>query len=339
MASGRVDLAGRVAQQATAGSLSWLDEVVRRVHPRIGRGRPPHGPETKAALGRQAVRPRGRGKPLRPRPPLRRRRPHGPPREEPAEAALKLRFQRLIKPDPAMAKTFDALAPLEKRLVVEIGEAAQTLARRYPGQAETMVRRLGVEGLSAVRAYGDDVAEVIVKEGPDRSTSSAAPAAAAGSSSMKKSCPQGQTDRRRRLHRVPRQPRAVRRHRRPGHSVRRRTVTAPASSSPEPSAEAPLGAWNVPSAVLDSIGLNHPVLRWFLMGGTALIALVSARRPRLPDANDSSTAHLAVSEAAIGKLRNVLTITNVMTTFVLVRDSIPFGCFILSLARVFIGPF
>jgi hypothetical protein len=87
--------------------------------------------------------------------------------DEPAEAVLKLRFQRLVKPDATMARTFDALKPAEKRLVVEMGEAAQILARRYPGQADAVIRKLGVEGLSAVRAYGDDVAEVIVKEGPE----------------------------------------------------------------------------------------------------------------------------------------------------------------------------
>ena len=47
-----------------------------------------------------------------------------------------------------------------------MSETAQRLARRYPGQAEGMIRALGTEGLSAVRVFGDDVAEVIVKEGP-----------------------------------------------------------------------------------------------------------------------------------------------------------------------------
>jgi hypothetical protein len=87
--------------------------------------------------------------------------------DEPAEAVLKTRFGRLVRPDPEMARTFSALAPAEKRLVVEMGETAQRLARRYPGQAETMIRKLGTEGMSAVRVYGDDVAEVIVKEGPE----------------------------------------------------------------------------------------------------------------------------------------------------------------------------
>ena len=53
------------------------------------------------------------------------------------------------------------LGELEKRLVVELGETAQVLARRYPREAETMVRRLGPEGLSAVRVFGDDVAELV----------------------------------------------------------------------------------------------------------------------------------------------------------------------------------
>jgi hypothetical protein len=48
-----------------------------------------------------------------------------------------------------------------------MGETAQILARRYPHEAETMVRRLGPEGLTAVRVFGDDVAEVLVKEGPE----------------------------------------------------------------------------------------------------------------------------------------------------------------------------
>lgn len=87
--------------------------------------------------------------------------------EEPAEVALRTRFAKLTRAEPEMARTFAALAPAEKRLVVEMGETAQSLARRYPGQAEAMIKKLGVEGMSAVRAYGDDVAEVVVKEGPE----------------------------------------------------------------------------------------------------------------------------------------------------------------------------
>jgi len=87
--------------------------------------------------------------------------------EQPAEALLQARFSRLLKQDPQALRTFSALEPAEKRLVVELGETAQLLARRYPRDAETMVRRLGPEGLTAVRVFGDDVAEVLVKEGPE----------------------------------------------------------------------------------------------------------------------------------------------------------------------------
>lgn len=85
--------------------------------------------------------------------------------ETTSEALLQTRFNRLLPQNLDSAKTFATLAPAEKRLVVEMGETAQRLARRYPGQAESMVRALGTEGLSAVRVFGDDVAEVVVKEG------------------------------------------------------------------------------------------------------------------------------------------------------------------------------
>jgi hypothetical protein len=87
--------------------------------------------------------------------------------DEPTEALLEARFQRLLRPEPEMTRAFKALKPAEKRLVVEMGETAQVLARRFPGQAETMIRKLGTDGLSAVRLYGDDVAEVLVREGPE----------------------------------------------------------------------------------------------------------------------------------------------------------------------------
>jgi hypothetical protein len=47
-----------------------------------------------------------------------------------------------------------------------MGEAAQDLARRYPGRADSMIRNMGAEGLSAVAVYGDDVAAVLAAEGP-----------------------------------------------------------------------------------------------------------------------------------------------------------------------------
>jgi hypothetical protein len=87
--------------------------------------------------------------------------------EQPTEALLQARFSRLLKQDPQTLRTFAALEPAEKRLVVELGETAQILARRYPREAETMVRQLGPEGLTAVRVFGDDVALVLAKEGPE----------------------------------------------------------------------------------------------------------------------------------------------------------------------------
>jgi len=87
--------------------------------------------------------------------------------DRPAESLLQERFTRLMRHDPEAIRTFSSLSAAEKRLVVEVGETAQRLARRYPDQAETMIRGLGTEGLSAVRVYGDDVAEVLVKEGPE----------------------------------------------------------------------------------------------------------------------------------------------------------------------------
>jgi hypothetical protein len=86
--------------------------------------------------------------------------------DAPAEAVLNARFARVVQGDAELARTFSNLAPAEKRVVVEMGETAQRLARRYPGQAEPMIRKLGVDGLTAVKVYGDDVAEVIAKEGP-----------------------------------------------------------------------------------------------------------------------------------------------------------------------------
>ncbi len=87
--------------------------------------------------------------------------------ESASEALLQQRFTRLIPRDPETARVFRELAPAEKRLVVEMSETAERIARRYPGQAEPMIRALGTEGMSAVRVFGDDVAEVIVKEGPE----------------------------------------------------------------------------------------------------------------------------------------------------------------------------
>jgi hypothetical protein len=158
---------------ARAGKLSWLDDVVQDViveakagGKRLVRGGDGASTELRRA-GRLFLRSQGDEgleQLVRRSDELARA---GRRFEQPSEALLKARFSRLLKHDPQVLKTFNALAPAEKRLVVEMGETAQILARRYPANAEAMVRRLGPEGLSAVRVFGDDVAEVLVKEGPE----------------------------------------------------------------------------------------------------------------------------------------------------------------------------
>jgi hypothetical protein len=154
---------------AFAGKVSWLDEVVQEVivEARAGGKAVAHGEGAAArTAGRLFAREADEGlETLARRSDALARAAHRA--ESPSEALLQARFNRLIRPEPETARAFAALAPAEKRVVVEMGEAAQQLARRFPGQAETMVRKLGTEGLAAVRVYGDDVAEVVVKEGPE----------------------------------------------------------------------------------------------------------------------------------------------------------------------------
>jgi hypothetical protein len=156
-------------QSAQAGKLSWLDEIVQEVVVEAKA-------TSRVAAGAEATATRGAGRLFaheadegleivaRRYDDLAR---VGRRVDQPSEALLRTKFARLLPHDPEAARTFSALAPAEKRLVVEMGETAQRLARRYPDQAETMIRRLGTEGLSAVRVYGDDVAEVLAKEGPE----------------------------------------------------------------------------------------------------------------------------------------------------------------------------
>jgi hypothetical protein len=154
---------------ARAGQLAWLDEVVQEVVREAragGRAAVRNSDTTAHAAGRLFVHEADEGLEI-----VARRSEDlarvGRRIDEPAEALLQKRFATLLRHDPEAVRTFSTLAPAEKRLVVEMGETAQRLARRYPDQAESMIRRLGTEGLSAVRVYGDDVAEVVVKEGPE----------------------------------------------------------------------------------------------------------------------------------------------------------------------------
>ncbi len=163
-------LALAVPAPARAGKLSWLDEVVQEVVREAEAGgkvvvRGGDGAST-ALRGTRRLFAREADEGLEV---LARRSDDlaraGHKAETAGEALLQKRFTRLLPHDPDSVRTFAALAPAEKRLVVEMGETAQRLARRYPGQAEGMIRALGTEGLSAVRVFGDDVAEVLVKEG------------------------------------------------------------------------------------------------------------------------------------------------------------------------------
>ena len=156
---------------AHAGKLSWLDEVVQEVvrETRAGGKAVARGSDgastTLRASGRLFAHEADDGLEM-----LVKRSDDlaraGRRVEGTSEALLQKRFARLLPKDAEAARTFSRLAPAEKRLVVEMTEAAEVLARRYPGQAEGMIRAMGTEGLTAVRVFGDDVAEVIVKEGP-----------------------------------------------------------------------------------------------------------------------------------------------------------------------------
>jgi hypothetical protein len=158
------------AGSTMAGKVAWLDEVVQEVLIEARAGGKAIGGDGAATASRSAGRlfareaDEGLESLARRTDALAR---SARKAESPSEALLQARFNRLIRPEPETARAFAALGPAEKRVVVEMGEAAQGLARRYPGQAETMVRKLGTEGLAAVRVYGDDVAEVVVKEGPE----------------------------------------------------------------------------------------------------------------------------------------------------------------------------
>ncbi|MFO0887836.1 MAG: hypothetical protein U0790_01690 [Isosphaeraceae bacterium] len=74
-------------------------------------------------------------------------------------------FSRLLGRDPQAVRSFSALQPAESAWWSSSARPPGG-SPSYPEQAETMVRQLGPEGLTAMRVYGDDVAEVLVKEGP-----------------------------------------------------------------------------------------------------------------------------------------------------------------------------
>lgn len=152
---------------AFAGSLSWLDDFVqasmRQADPKMVSSRPARlfaretaelGDDSLSILARRTDELSGLARKT----------------EEPAAGLMDARFSRLVGNDENMARDFAKLTPSEKKLAVVLGEAAQKIARRFPGQADTMIRKMGADGLSAVAVYGDEVAEVLAIEGPQAVT-------------------------------------------------------------------------------------------------------------------------------------------------------------------------
>lgn len=152
---------------AFAGSLSWLDDFVqasmRQADPKMVSSRPARlfaretaelGDDSLSILARRTDELSGLARKT----------------EEPGAGLMDARFSRLVGNDENMARDFAKLTPSEKKLAVVLGEAAQKIARRFPGQADTMIRKMGADGLSAVAVYGDEVAEVLAIEGPQAVT-------------------------------------------------------------------------------------------------------------------------------------------------------------------------
>jgi hypothetical protein len=69
--------------------------------------------------------------------------------------------------DSETVQTLAQMSAAERRFVVEAAETAGTLSRKFPNDATEMVRQLGLEGLSYTRVYGDEVAQVVLREGPE----------------------------------------------------------------------------------------------------------------------------------------------------------------------------
>ena len=257
-----------------AGKVAWLDEVVQEVLDR-GPSRGQVGPRRRGdgrdEGRRPAVRPRGRRGARNPRPNGRTTWPASAHRaESPSDAILQSRFNRLLSPEardgPDLLRA--QVGREEGRRRDGRGRAVNSPAS-YPNQAEAMVRKLGTEGLAAVRVYGDDVAEVVVKDGPDvlgvlRKTGRGG----LDRSSRNTVLPnKKQARRRRRPRRLPGRPRQVRRHRRQGHRVRRPEFAKAGVQIASAVTPGPLAGWRSRSATaLAAYGLDFAVLRYLGMG-------------------------------------------------------------------------
>ncbi len=147
---------------ANAGSLSWLDDMilasVRKADPKLSTAQSTRlfakeaselGEDGLGVLARRSQEFSRTARRL----------------DEPADALVEARFQKLVAGDPNFARDFARFTPPEKLMAVQMGEAAQNLARRFPGRADSMIRSMGADGLSAISVYGDDVAEVLAAQG------------------------------------------------------------------------------------------------------------------------------------------------------------------------------
>ena len=151
------------ATTLTAGSLSWLDDMIqatmRQADPKLSTNRSARlfaretaelGDDSLGVLARRSDELSKTARIV----------------DDPAAGLVEARFTRLIAGNEELARDFARLTPAEKKLAVQMGEAAQKMARRFPGRSDSMIRSMGADGLSAVAVYGDDVAEVLAAEGP-----------------------------------------------------------------------------------------------------------------------------------------------------------------------------
>jgi hypothetical protein len=156
---------------ARAGAFSWLDEVVQQIIVEARGGKAlARGGDAAAVEARAGGKLFARGTEESLEQIAKRSDEFGRVArrvDNPSVLLLETRFGQLVGRDADALRTFSSLKAAEKRVVVEMGESAARIAKRYPREAEQMVRKLGPEGLTAVRAFGDDVAEVIVREGPE----------------------------------------------------------------------------------------------------------------------------------------------------------------------------
>ena len=75
------------------------------------------------------------------------------------EAKIFSRFRRLPGVDDSFNAEFRALPLAEQRFIVELGEGAQSVLRRYPQKGLNLLRHLDSDGLAQARTYGNFVVD------------------------------------------------------------------------------------------------------------------------------------------------------------------------------------